>query len=102
MKQHRFTEEQIIKLLQDDKKGEQPTLELCRAVGCSPASYYLWKQKYGDATVDEARRRLDQSSAVDHAWPLRRLERENERLLKLVGQQRLELEGMKEILAKKH
>lgn len=88
MKQRRFSDEQIIKLLQDAKKGEQPIEELCRAVGCSPASYYLWKQKYGDATVDEARR-------------LRRLERENERLLKLVGQQRLELEGMKEILAKK-
>lgn len=88
MKQKRFSEEQIIKLLQDAKKGEKPLEELCREAGCSTASFYTWKAKYGDATVDEARR-------------LRQLERENERLLKLVGQQRLELEGMKEILAKK-
>lgn len=88
MKQKRFSEERIIKLLQDAKKGETPVEELCREAGCSTASFYTWKAKYGDATVDEARR-------------LRQLERENERLLKLVGQQRLELEGMKELLGKK-
>lgn len=88
MKQKRFGEEQIIKLLQDAKKGEKPIKELCREAGCSTASFYTWKAKYGDATVDEAQR-------------LRQLERENERLLKLVGQQRLELEGMKELLSKK-
>ncbi|WP_084046272.1 transposase [Deinococcus hopiensis] len=88
MKQKRFSEKQIIKLLQGAKKGEKPIEELCREAGCSTASLSTWKARYGDATVDEARR-------------LRQLERENERLLKLVGQQRLELEGMKEILAKK-
>jgi putative transposase len=88
MKQKRFSEEHIIKLLQDAKQGEKSVEELCREAGCSTASFYTWKAKYGDATVDEARR-------------LRQLERENERLLKLVGQQRLELEGMKELLGKK-
>lgn len=88
MKTRQFSEDQIIKLLQDAKKGEKPIEELCREAGCSTASFYTWKAKYGDATVDEARR-------------LRQLERENERLLKLVGQQRLELEGMKELLSKK-
>ena len=75
-------------LLQDAKKGEKPFEELCREAGCGPASFYTWKARYGDATVIEARR-------------LRQLERENERLLKLVGQQRLELEGIKELLSKK-
>ncbi|BDP44383.1 transposase (plasmid) [Deinococcus aetherius] len=88
MKQKRFSEERIIKLLQDAKKGEKSVEELCREAECSTASFSTWKAKYGDATVIETRR-------------LRQLERENERLLKLVGQQRLELEGMKEILAKK-
>ncbi|WP_019012349.1 transposase [Deinococcus aquatilis] len=88
MKQKQFTEEQIIKLLQDAKKGQQPTLELCRAFGCSPASYCTWKKKYGDTTPDEAKR-------------LRHLEKENARLLRIVGQQRLEIEAVKEVLAKK-
>ncbi|WP_442877230.1 transposase [Deinococcus sp. YIM 134068] len=47
MKHKRFSEEQIIKLLQDAKKGEKPTLELCREAGCSTASFYTWKAKYG-------------------------------------------------------
>ena len=57
-------------------------------LGCSTASFYLWKKRYGDASVAEAKR-------------LRRLERENDRLLKIMGQQRLEIEGMREVLAKK-
>lgn len=56
MKQKRFSEEQIIKLLQDAKKSEKPIEELCREAGCSTASFYTWKAKYGDATVIEARR----------------------------------------------
>ena len=48
MKNRQFSEDQIIKLLQDAKKGEKPVEELCRVLGCSTASYYAWKKKYGD------------------------------------------------------
>ena len=88
MKAGTFTEEQNVTLLQDAQKGEKTVEELCRDLGCSTASFYLWKKRYGDASVAEAKR-------------LRRLERENDRLLKIVGQQRLEIEGMREVLAKK-
>ena len=62
MKTRQFTEDQIIKLLQDGKKGEKPIEDLCRDFGCSTASYYAWKKKYGDTNVDEAKRRLGQNS----------------------------------------
>jgi putative transposase len=75
--------------------------ELCRNLGCCTASFYLWKKRYGDASFAVAKRLLGQNSADDHACPLRRLERENDRLLKIVGQQRLETLGMREVLAKK-
>lgn len=88
MKTRQFSEDQIIKLLQDAKKGDKPVEELCRDLGCSTASYYAWKKKYGDTTVDEARR-------------LRRLEKENARLLRIVGQQRLEIDAMKDVIQKK-
>ncbi len=101
MKAGTFTEEQIIALgmnppdnqgafhlLQNAQKGEKTAEELYRDLGCSNASFYLWKKRYGDASVTEAKR-------------LRRLKRENDRLLKIVGQQRLEIEGMQEVLAKK-
>ncbi|UBV42712.1 transposase [Deinococcus taeanensis] len=88
MRTRQFTEDQIIKRLQDGKKGEKPVEDLCREFGCSPASSYSCKKKYGDTTPDEARR-------------LRRLEKENARLLRIVGQQRLEIDAMKDVIGKK-
>ena len=88
MKTRQFSEDQIINLLQNAKKGDKPVEELCRDLGCSTASYYAWKKKYGDTTVDEARR-------------LRRLEKENARLLRIVGQQRLEIDAMRDVIQKK-
>ena len=35
--------------------------DLCRDFGCSTASYYAWKKKYGDTNPDEARRLLGQN-----------------------------------------
>ncbi|MFC6667701.1 transposase [Deinococcus radiopugnans] len=87
MKIRQFTEDQIIKLLQDGKKGERSVEDLCRDFGCSTASYYAWKKKYGDTNADEAKR-------------LRRLEKENARLLRIVGQQRLEIDAMKDVIGK--
>ena len=88
MKIRQFTEDQIIKLLQEGKKGEKSVEDLCREFGCSTASYYTWKKKYGDTNVDEARR-------------LRQLEKENARLLRIVGQQRLEIDAMRDVIQKK-
>ncbi|PJI55371.1 hypothetical protein CTI14_05435 [Methylobacterium radiotolerans] len=88
MKTRQFSEDQIIKLLQDAKKGEKPVEELCRDLGCSTASFYAWKKKYGDTSPDEAKR-------------LRQLEKDNARLLRIVGQQRLEIDAMKDVIQKK-
>ena len=88
MKTRQFTEDQIIKLLQEGKKGEKSVEDLCREFGCSTASYYAWKKKYGDTNPDEARR-------------LRQLEKENARLLRIVGQQRLEIDAMRDVIGKK-
>lgn len=88
MKTRQFSEDQIVKLLQDAKKGDKSVEELCRDLGCSTASFYAWKKKYGDTNVDEARR-------------LRQLEKENVRLLRIVGQQRLEIDAMRDVIQKK-
>jgi putative transposase len=88
MKTRPFTGAQIIQLLQDAHKGEKSVEERCRDSGCGPASFSAWRKKYGDTTADEAQR-------------LRQLDEENARLVRIVGQQRLEPEGMKAVLAKK-
>lgn len=51
----RFTEEQIINILTEAQAGAKVG-ELCRRHGISIATYYLWKSKYANMTVAEAKR----------------------------------------------
>ena len=46
MKKSRFTETQIISILQEANSGVK-VHELCRKHGISAATYYKWKSKYG-------------------------------------------------------
>lgn len=86
MKQ-RFTEEQIIKVLEEGRGGMKVE-DLCRKHGISYATYYVWKNKYADMTVSEAKR-------------MRTLESENAKLKKLVAEQQLDILALKEIVSKK-
>ena len=83
----RFTEEQIIGFLREAEAG-LPVKELCRRHGFSEASYYLWRSKYGGMSVPDAKR-------------LKELETENGRLKKLLAEQVLENEVIKDVLRKK-
>lgn len=88
MKQSRFSEEQIIKILRDAERGEQTIAAVSRAHGISENTFYKWRQKYGGLEVADARR-------------LRELERENSRLKRLLAERDIELDAMREVLAKK-
>ena len=83
----RFSEEQIIGFLREAEAG-LPVKELCRRHGFSEASYYLWRSKFGGMNVSEAKR-------------LKELETENGRLKKLLAEQVLENEVIKDVLRKK-
>lgn len=83
----RYSEEQIIGFLREAEAG-MPVKELCRKHGFSEASYYLWRSKFGGMTVPDAKR-------------LKELETENGRLKKLLAEQVLENEVIKEVLRKK-
>ena len=80
----RFSEEQIIGFLQE-AEGGLAAKELCRRHGFSEASFYLWRSKFGDMSVSEAKR-------------LRKLETENARLKKLLAESMLEIEVTREAL----
>ena len=58
--------------------------EACRHVGISPASYYKWRNRYADMTPKEAE-------------DYQRLRRENARLKKLVAEQALDLDLLREV-----
>ena len=86
MKGKRYTEEQIIRML---RESETTSIgEVSRKHGVSEWSLYRWRKKYADMDVSEAKR-------------LRTLEKENSRLKRIVAEQAMDIDGMKELLAKK-
>jgi putative transposase len=54
MKKSRFTEEQIAYALRQAESGT-PVADVCRQMGCSEASFYLWKKRYGNLGATELR-----------------------------------------------
>lgn len=81
-----FTAEQIIRKLREAEvltaKG-QTVRQVCRHLGVTDQTYYRWRREYGGMRVDQAKR-------------LKELEKENARLKKLVAEQALDLEIVKE------
>ena len=83
----RFTEEQIIKILNRNRNGETAKT-LSREFGVSGSTIYVWKKKLSDMTVNEAKK-------------YRELEQENSKLKRLVADQGLDILMLKDVNSKK-
>jgi putative transposase len=87
MKTSRFAEEQIAYALRQ-ADGGTPVGDVCRQLGGSAATFYVWKKKYGKFGVSELRE-------------MRQLRDENARLKRLVADLTLDKHILSEVIRKK-
>jgi putative transposase len=87
MRKSRFTEAQIVGYLQELEAGAK-LAEVCRRIGVSETTIQRWRRKYGGLQVSEAQR-------------LKALEDENRQLKRIVADQALNLQVVKDLLGKK-
>jgi putative transposase len=86
LKNKTYSPEQIVKLLRQVEAGQaegKTVEEMCRTLGVGESTYHRWKNTYGGMKTDEVKR-------------LKALERENERLKKLVAELSLDNHILKE------
>ena len=83
----KHTEEQILAALHQVEGGEKIP-EVCRKLGVSTATFYLWKNKYAGLGLNELRE-------------LRQLREENGKLKRLVADLALDRHMLQEVIAKK-
>jgi putative transposase len=87
MKRKTYTEQQIIKILNEAEAGV-PVTDLSRQYGFSQSAFYKWKAKYGGLDVSQLNR-------------LKELEEENRKLKQMYAELSLDYKLLKDIVEKK-
>ena len=87
MKKSRYTEAQIVRILQE-VEGGRAVKDVCREHGVADATFYNWRAKYGGMELADIKR-------------LRELEQENRRLKQMYADLSLEHRVLKDIIEKK-
>ena len=87
MRKSKFTEDQIAFAQKQAELGISVE-EVCRKMGISDATFYVWRKKYGGIGPSELRR-------------LRQLEEENRKLKQIVADLSLDKAMLQAVVAKK-
>ena len=87
MAKKRYSAEQIINLLREAEilvsQGKTVGAAV-RQIGVTPQTYYRWRREYGGMDISQAQR-------------LKKLEKENQRLKRIVADQALDISILKEV-----
>ncbi len=83
-----FTDEQIVGILRGFEQSGKTIKEYCREKEVSEGTFYKWRNRFGTMEVSEVRE-------------YRQLQQENARLKRLLAERDLEIDVIKEVLAKK-
>ena len=86
MRRKRFSEDQVVRILEEFEAGKGVE-ELCREYNVARSTIYMWRKKYGGIDRPLLKK-------------LKELEKENARLKKIVAQQALDLDSLKDLLGK--
>ena len=87
MKRRRHTPEQVIRKLAEGEKllaQDQTLAEVCRHLEITESTWHRWRNQYGGLKANDAKK-------------LKELEKENQRLKKLVANQALDIDMLKEL-----
>jgi len=87
MTRRRHTPEQVIRKLREADRllaEGKTTVEVARQLEVSENTYHRWRNQFGGMKADDAKR-------------LKELERENARLKRIVADQALDIDGLREI-----
>jgi len=83
----RFTEEQIVKVLQE-AEGGMPVRDVCRKYNVTEQTFYRWRKQYAGMEVSDVKQ-------------MKALQKENEELKKVVAELTLDNRMLRDVNAKK-
>jgi len=84
----RFADEQIVRILREAETKDQPIRDLCKRHNITEQTFFRWRNRLGGMDVPDDR------------W-LKDLEAENAKLKRMVAEQLLVIDGLKEFSRKK-
>ena len=88
MRKSRFSEGQIVAIVRESEREGMTVAQVAKKHGITETTLFRWRKRFGGLTPSQAAE-------------LRQLQHENARLKKLVAQQALDIDILKEINAKK-
>lgn len=83
-----FTDEQIVGILRGFEASGKTIKEYCREKDVSEGTFYKWRSRFGTMEASEVKE-------------YRQLQQDNARLKRLLAERDLEIDVMKEVIAKK-